>query len=60
MPPKKVEAPEKKPLIGRLATSNLKIGIVGKNEPRAGFHLKTFILNYKPFCVKYYRCSECR
>jgi obg-like ATPase 1 len=28
MPPKKVEAPEQKPLIGRVGT-NLKIGIVG-------------------------------
>lgn len=28
MPPKKVEAPEKKPLIGRVGT-NLKVGIVG-------------------------------
>lgn len=29
MPPKKVEEPERKPLIGRVGT-NLRVGIVGK------------------------------
>lgn len=38
MPPKKVEEPEKKPLIGRVGT-NLRVGIVGK------FSLKVEKLN---------------
>lgn len=43
MPPKKVEEPEKKPLIGRVGT-NLRVGIVGKQTRSLNFVLFVMVV----------------